>query len=202
MKKSKEISKAERTRQFIIEKAAPLFNKKGYNGSSLSELIKEIGLTKGAIYGNFKNKDEIATAAFEFNLSRINEVINLTQVDEDDAIKKLLFIPDFYRRKARELGTNGGCPILNTSVEVDNNNSLLNKRVRQTINQWTSNIEKIINEGKLKNQIKDNVSATELAVVIISLIEGGIMLTMIMNDATQLMTVLDKVELIIREAAI
>lgn len=201
MSKNKEISKAERTRQFIIEKTAPIFNKKGYTGSSLSELIKETGLTKGAIYGNFKNKDEIAIAAFEFNLSRIREVIDLAKVDEDNAVKKLLMIPEFYRKKARELGANGGCPILNTAVEADDNNSLLYKHVRQTIDQWTSNIEKIINEGKMKEQIRDNVSATELAVVIISLIEGGIMLTMIMNEATQLMTALDKVESVIRDAA-
>ncbi|MEW6196898.1 MAG: TetR/AcrR family transcriptional regulator [Bacteroidota bacterium] len=201
MSKSKGISKAERTRQFIIEKAAPIFNKKGYTGSSLSELVKETGLTKGAIYGNFKNKDEIAAAAFEFNLARIREVIELSNVDEENAVKKLLRIPEFYRKKARELGASGGCPILNTAVEADDNNSLLYKHVRQTVSHWTSNIEKIINEGKTKKQIRDDVSATELAVVIISLIEGGIMLTMIMNEATQLMTALDKVESLIREAA-
>ncbi|MBL7756118.1 MAG: TetR family transcriptional regulator, partial [Chitinophagaceae bacterium] len=47
--------KAERTRQHIIEKAAPFFNKKGYADTSLSDITAATGLTKGAIYGNFEN---------------------------------------------------------------------------------------------------------------------------------------------------
>lgn len=48
--------KSERTRQFIIEKVAPIFNRKGYAGTSLSDLTEATGLTKGAIYGNFKKQ--------------------------------------------------------------------------------------------------------------------------------------------------
>jgi len=50
------MGKAEQTRRMIIEKAAPIFNKKGYLGTSISDLTKSTGLTKGAIYGNFKDK--------------------------------------------------------------------------------------------------------------------------------------------------
>ena len=57
-------SKAQRTAQFIIEKAAPLFNTRGYAGTSMNDITRATGLTKGAIYGNFDNKEEIAIAAF------------------------------------------------------------------------------------------------------------------------------------------
>ena len=67
------MGKAEETRRFIIEKVAPIFNMHGYEGTSLSQLIEAIGLTKGALYGNFKNKDEIALAALEYNISKIKE---------------------------------------------------------------------------------------------------------------------------------
>ena len=52
-------SKAQQTSDFIIQKVAPIFNKNGYNGTSMSELVDATGLTKGAIYGNFKNKETI-----------------------------------------------------------------------------------------------------------------------------------------------
>ncbi|MCL5028032.1 MAG: TetR/AcrR family transcriptional regulator [Bacteroidetes bacterium] len=199
MKKNKEISKAERTRQYIIEKAAPIFNKKGYSGTSLSDLIEATGLTKGAIYGNFRNKDEIAIESYEFNLSLIRDVINLTQTNEDNAVNKLLFIPKFYRNKFRELGALGGCPILNAAIEADDNNQLLHKKVQQTINNWKGSIEKIVNEGRAKGQIKKEVVSSQFASVIISLIEGGIMLTMILNDPNPMMSSLDRVELMIKE---
>ncbi len=49
------MTKAEETRQYIIERAAPIFNMYGYEGFSMSQLTEAIGMTKGAIYGNFKN---------------------------------------------------------------------------------------------------------------------------------------------------
>ncbi|RZL99390.1 MAG: TetR/AcrR family transcriptional regulator, partial [Pedobacter sp.] len=66
-------SKAERTRQLIIEQTAPIFNTKGYAGTSMNDLTAATGLTKGAIYGNFENKDEVAVAAFDYNFSKITE---------------------------------------------------------------------------------------------------------------------------------
>ena len=59
------MSKAEKTREFIIEKAAPIFNTKGYAGASLNDIIDATGLTKGSIYGNFENKDEVAIAVYQ-----------------------------------------------------------------------------------------------------------------------------------------
>ncbi len=65
------MTKAEQTRAFIIEKTAPLFNKKGFEGTSLSDMTTATGLTKGSIYGNFSNKDEVALEVFDYNLQKI-----------------------------------------------------------------------------------------------------------------------------------
>jgi len=75
-------TKAERTTQYIIETVAPLFNQRGYSATSLSDITSAVGLTKGAIYGNFKNKEELALKAFEHNkgllILAINEAVNHT----------------------------------------------------------------------------------------------------------------------------
>src|SRR5215204_2574009 len=69
------VSKADQTKAFIIEKTAPLFNTKGYEGTSMSDIEAATGLTKGSIYGNFTNKDEVALAVFDFNLQKIDNII-------------------------------------------------------------------------------------------------------------------------------
>ena len=56
---------ATQTKSLIIDHALPIFNTKGYNAASISDIVSATGITKGAIYGNFKNKDEVATAAFD-----------------------------------------------------------------------------------------------------------------------------------------
>ena len=84
------MSKAERTRQFIIEKTAPIFNSKGYAGTSLNDIVDATGLTKGSIYGNFGNKDEVAIAAFEYNFGNITNYIAIRIRERESAIDKLL----------------------------------------------------------------------------------------------------------------
>lgn len=64
-------TKAERTKAFIIEKTSSVFNQKGVVGTSLSDITEATGLTKGAIYGNFADKEEVALAAFEYNVDKV-----------------------------------------------------------------------------------------------------------------------------------
>ena len=62
-------SKSEITSEYIIKTVAPVFNKKGYSGTSLADIAKATGLTKGAIYGNFTDKNELAVKAFVHNIN-------------------------------------------------------------------------------------------------------------------------------------
>jgi TetR/AcrR family transcriptional repressor of nem operon len=55
------VTKGQQTRREIVEKAAPLFNKKGFEGTSLSDLMHATGLQKGGIYHHFSSKEELAT---------------------------------------------------------------------------------------------------------------------------------------------
>ena len=69
------MGKSEETRKYIIEKSAPIFNMYGYKGATMSQLTRAINMTKGAIYGNFIDKDEIALAAFDHNFAEVSKKI-------------------------------------------------------------------------------------------------------------------------------
>ena len=72
------MSKSERTKAFIIETVAPIFNKNGYAAMSLSKITKATGLTKGAIYGHFENKEELAIESFKFSVRKVLKDLNET----------------------------------------------------------------------------------------------------------------------------
>ncbi|MGE8424802.1 MAG: TetR/AcrR family transcriptional regulator, partial [Sphingobacterium siyangense] len=59
--------KSENTKQLIIEKTSTVFNVKGYAGTSIKDVMSATGLSKGCVYGNFENKDEIALSVFDYN---------------------------------------------------------------------------------------------------------------------------------------
>jgi len=62
---SRTLRKGEYTRQETIRKAAPIFNRRGYSGAALSDLMRATGLKKGGIYRHFESKQELAGDAFD-----------------------------------------------------------------------------------------------------------------------------------------
>ncbi|MBD2767418.1 TetR/AcrR family transcriptional regulator [Hymenobacter sp. BT664] len=192
------MSKAERTRQFIIEQTAPVFNKQGYAGTSLNDLTAATGLTKGAIYGNFENKEEVALAAFEHNLAFVSNGLRASATQTAPAREKLLALPRFYRHAYAELRARGGCPILNTAVEVDDGPpSPLRRRVEETLRGWRGNLVRIIEAGQQAGELKPAADALRYATVFMALIEGGVLLAKATNDPQALFTTLDHLEQLI-----
>ncbi len=176
------MTKAEKTRAYIIEKTAPIFNKKGYAGTSLSDLTEATGLTKGALYGNFKNKDEIALAAYEYNLAWLRENYSTLADKNKTVIERLLGMPEFYEKNFAAICGKGGCPILNTAVEADDNQPLLKKKVNKTIASWKKNLAATINEGIENGEIKKGTDAVKYACLLIALFEGGLILSKSSGD--------------------
>ncbi|HEY0244078.1 MAG TPA: TetR/AcrR family transcriptional regulator [Mucilaginibacter sp.] len=196
---SNELSKAERTRQFIIETTAGIFNTKGYAGTSLSDLTAATGLTKGSIYGNFENKEEVALAVFDHNYSKMNKSIQQLIEKETTYYDKLMVYAKFYHSFMRNFHTPGGCPILNTAVEADDTNALLKEKAANAVLKWKANIEGLIQGGIKAGEFKAGVDQTVIALSIIALVEGGIMISRVTGTYANLDKVLTTVELMINQ---
>lgn len=193
------LSKAERTRQFIIEKTAPIFNAKGYAGTSLNDIIDATGLTKGSIYGNFENKDEVAVAAFDYNFGNVVSLIKTRIQDKNTVIDKLLVYPETYRNFLKIPFLKAGCPVLNTSVEADDTHPILKERAFNALKLWRSSIEKLIHYGIEIKEIKPNTNGTEFAIILMSLIEGAVMQAKVTGKATELNVTMDFLEKLIKD---
>ncbi|HTH81331.1 MAG TPA: TetR/AcrR family transcriptional regulator [Mucilaginibacter sp.] len=191
----KEFSKAERTRQFIIEKTAVIFNKKGYAGTSLSDLTEATGLTKGSIYGNFENKEEVALAVFDFNSCRTSDRIQQLVAKETTFYNKLLVYTKVYSSSA--LADRGGCAILNTAIEADDTNNQLKDKAAKAILKWKKNIIELIKGGIAAGEFKAGIDVNQTALSMIALIEGGIMIGKVTNSQANLDRILETVKQLI-----
>jgi len=180
------MSKSENTKQFIIEKTALVFNTKGYAGTSMNDIMNATGLSKGCIYGNFENKDEVALAAFDYNHSKVNEHMKARILATDKSIERLLVYPDTYKNYLKYPYLVAGCPILNTSTEADDTHPQLRERAEKALDFWKTSLENQIKRGILRKEIKDDTDPTEVAVVMISMIEGAFMQAKVTNRTKEL----------------
>src|SRR5580658_6475715 len=114
------MTKGEQTRKKIVEAAAPIFNKRGYKGSSLNDLMEATGLKKGGIYRHFSSKEELAAEAFDYTWEAAWKA-RMLHLDEQETgpgkLKRLIANFIDYRP-----GVAGGCPVLNSAVDADDGN--------------------------------------------------------------------------------
>ena len=176
------MSKAEKTRQFIIEKTAPIFNRKGYAATSLADITEATGLTKGSIYGNFENKEEVVIEALRYNVSKrsggLDEVISASQ----NPLDALICMLEYHREKLMQVLKTGGCPMLNAATEADNHLDFLKNTVQRQFQGWQMKFIKVIEDGQAQGYFKKDISADNYAKEFIMLIEGGILLSGTLDD--------------------
>ncbi len=137
----------EATKNLIVTKAMSIFNTKGYRATSLSDITKASGITKGAIYGNFQNKDAVAVASFDYAVMKVLDDLSQKIKEQPTAPLKLKAIIHYYREYFIKPPIEGGCPIINTAVEADDTHPLLRKKVVDTIAMIKVSLQKIIQRG-------------------------------------------------------
>jgi TetR/AcrR family transcriptional regulator, transcriptional repressor for nem operon len=167
--------KGEQTRQAIIRKAAPIFNQRGYEGAALSDLMKATGLEKGGIYRHFENKQQLAAEAFDYawNLALDTRFAGTGEIaNAVDRLKQV--VRNFRERRAGLVP--GGCPLLNTAIDSDDGNPRLREKARGALASWLDRLESIIEEGQRQEEIRSDIDSSELAALIVSTLEGSLML--------------------------
>ena len=175
-------TKAERTTAYIIETVAPIFNKLGYVGTSMSDLTKATGLTKGAIYGNFENKDSLALAAFEYNSKKLLAEIDEKLNSNGTSLQKLFVLTNFYRHYDTFTEELGGCPILNVGVDANHNNSQLLGATRETIKTIEGKIALVLENGLNNNELRLPVTPLQFSKQLFTMIQGAVAMATITGD--------------------
>jgi AcrR family transcriptional regulator len=182
------------TSEIILEKVAPIFNKQGYVGTSLTDITNATGLTKGAIYCNFANKEDLALQSFQLNINLAITPLFKLIAAQQGSINKLHTITDYQRGYYDLVKDRGGCPMLRAGVDTKFINPLLFKAAQNLSQKFTVGLTNIINEGITNNEIQQNTDPIKYAKIILSLIEGSSLLAFTHNDSTYINTAMDFID--------
>lgn len=168
-------TKAERTKQFILETAAPIYNEKGISGVSIDDILEATQLTKGCIYGHFKGKDDLSEKVVEYSLNNMTAKINAVVSQETTAKAKINAFIDFYKNPINTY-ISGGCPIFNTAVEADDNFPEIKKMVAAKFITGQQALSSILQQGIENGEFSSELNPVRFAFKMFSAIEGGIII--------------------------
>jgi AcrR family transcriptional regulator len=176
--------KGEVTRQRIIERAAPIFNQRGYAGCSMHDVMEATGLGKGGLYRHFSNKEELAAEAFRYSLEK-SVKLRTDNLDRSHGAVELLrsFIERFVETTSM---VRGGCPLMNTAVDADDGNPVLREMAREAFKDWRERLAKIVRQGIRSGEIRESANPRQIANTIIAALEGALMMSRLEGNKTAL----------------
>jgi len=176
------LTKAERTKQFILEMAAPIFNKKGIAGANIDDVLDATKLTKGCLYGHFENKEDLALQVVDHMLQSNAQRLLVDISNAKTATAKVFAYLDYYKDPL-ETYIKGGCPVFNMAVESDDNNPAVKEKVANVIRQGQELFVNILNQGIQNGELSDKLDTVGYAFKAVASIEGAVVMCRMLNTS-------------------
>ena len=167
-----------------------LFNTLGYKATSLSDITRATGLTKGAIYRHFQDKAELEREALRFMLSDFIKDLRRRIKNAKSAHEKLNAVLDYFATYRVNPPFVGGCPLMNAAIESDDANPELKKETQLMMMTMHKSIATILSNGIKHGQLKPEISVRDMSSFFISAIEGAIMMMKLTDNGHHLQSVI------------
>jgi TetR/AcrR family transcriptional repressor of nem operon len=168
-------SKGDLTRQKIIEKSMQLFSVQGYFHTPVAAIVKAAGLTKGGLYGHFRNKEEIWYAVYAECVRAWKSVVfkgvreigdplaRINQVIEND-------LKDYLGGGVFE----GGCFLLNSLVELAGQSPTMSSHVLKGFKDFTGLLRQWLEEAEQQGMLREGLNLVEIANFLVITLNGAV----------------------------
>lgn len=190
---------SEATIEKILDSSGTLFNTQGYKATSISDITALTGLTKGAIYRHFENKEELEKKALWHLSAKLDDKLRALIKAEPDAPRKLMATFHFFHSYITDPVIEGGCPLLNVAVEADDTNPTLREGALRILNNLRDSIIRILENGIKHGQLKAGIDKDYYATVIIAALEGAIMMSKLRGNNDDIRKVIRHLEAFVKE---
>ena len=163
------------TRERLLDEGVRVLIEQGYHGTGIKEIVDRVGVPKGSFYNYFESKEHfgaevIRRYAAEL-LGRMDGALKLADEDALEALRR-------YFRAATELyeqhGTHEGCLLCNLGAEVSGSSALCREAVAEAFNAEQQRLARVLHQGQMAGQIRDDIPAAALAYALIDAWNGAL----------------------------
>lgn len=163
------MSKAASTRQHILRKAFELIYTRGYQATSIDDILETTDVTKGAFYYHFSSKDEMGLAIInELMKPVITEGFISRLRNSNDPVRDIYATMKYLLMEDPFLEPQYGCPAGNFVHETSGWSKAFNKALRELISRWDEALRDAVNAGKRSGMIRRDVNAAQVSLFVMS----------------------------------
>lgn len=172
-KKENTTDKSQETRNKILIAAFNEIYQRGFQAASISRILKNTGITKGALYHHFDNKQELGYSVLD---EVISNTIRATWIDPlkntDDPITTLKTIISSSSKEITQADVSLGCPLNNLAQEMSAIDEGFKNRISDLYSEWQSALEAACDKGKIAGNVDDTIDSREISLLFIASLQG------------------------------
>ncbi len=163
------------TRDKILDAAFQEIHKHGFQAASLSNILDRTGLTKGALYHHFPDKDRLGHAVVEEVIRESLETMVFAPLRAtNDPIGTLREVIQLKADKATAEYVALGCPLNNLMQEMSPLDADFKRRLTEILRTWQDVVTDALKRGQKTGQVRSDVDCRAAALFIVSAFEGCI----------------------------
>jgi len=172
----------ERTRALLLQAAFEEMYRSGFRSADLDAILAAAGVTKGALYYHFDDKEALGYAVLDEVMTTdlhqkwVQPLRNAK--DPIDALVRIVQSESLKREDVRR-----GCPLLNLSQEMSGLDEGFRRRTARLFRDWHDAVAGALREGQKRGLVRNDIDANETATFLIATYEGYVVLTKNSQDA-------------------
>lgn len=161
------------TRQVILQAAYEEIHMRGFQAASLSKILANTNVTKGALYHYFPTKLALGYAVVDEILAEhIQQQWVQPLLNADDPISSFKNIIMQSGEEITEENIQCGCPLNNLAQEMAPIDEGFRSRVEAVYRSWRKGIESALLKGQEKGFVKNEINVTSVATMVVASLEG------------------------------
>jgi len=165
----------ERTRERLLQAAFEEIYRSGYRSADLDAILAAAGVTRGALYYHFDNKEALGYAVVdEVIASNLHQKWVLPLRNAKDPIEVLVRIIQSESLKREDVRR--GCPLLNLSQEMSGLDEGFRRRTARLYKDWHDAMAEALREGQKRGVVRSDIDANEIATFLMAAWEGYVVL--------------------------
>ena len=162
------------TKERLIIAARDLFWAKGYEATSLNEVVHKAEANPGSLYYFFKTKEELLLAVLDWYMENLfPQLIQPILLHISDPLERVFGLLDGYRKALIATGCTYGCPIGNLALELGDTLPRAREKLAKNFEGWRGWVRKFLEEAGPR--LPQHLDRHELATFVLTVMEGGVM---------------------------
>jgi TetR/AcrR family transcriptional repressor of nem operon len=167
-------TKGDLTRQHILEKSMQLFSVQGYFNTSIAGIVKATGLTKGGLYGHFRNKEEIWYAVYDECVRIWKDVVFADVRPISDPLGRIARVVENSLQHYLGGGVfEGGCFLFNALVELSGQSSAMSNHVLKGFQAFSALLRRWLEEAEQQGRLREGLNLDGVATFLVISMNGA-----------------------------